>query len=171
MIVATGTAHAQTQKHLARDVRDVVENIGPLPAHVALVVFVGAQPEIAGRDPQLGIVGIQLISGKLLAQEAVVGLVGIEATDDIVAISPGVGANGILAISVGFGIANEVEPVSPPCSPYRRRSQQAVDQPLVGIRVIGPPRTRRFPRLSAAAPSGRRSRGGSGSPCRLLEQA
>ena len=44
MIVAPCAADAQPEKHFAGDVGDVVEDVGPLPAHVALVVFIGAQP-------------------------------------------------------------------------------------------------------------------------------
>ena len=91
MVVAAGAADAQPEEDLAGHVGDVVEDVGPLPAHVALVELVGPQPEIAGGDPQLGIVGIELVAGKLLGQEAVVGLVGVERPDDIVAVAPGLG--------------------------------------------------------------------------------
>ena len=143
MIVAAGAADAQPEEDLARDVGDVVEDVGPLPAHVALVVFVGAQPEVAGRDPQLGIVGIELVAGELLGQEAVVGFVGVEGADDIVAVTPGVGAEGILAIAVRLGVANQVEPVARPAlavsaarpaggrSSARRRSGCIVGQECV----------------------------------------
>ena len=78
MIVAAGAADAQAEEDLAGHVGDVVEDVGPLPAHVALVVLVGPEPEIAGGDPQLGVVGIELVAGKLLGDEAVVGLVVVE---------------------------------------------------------------------------------------------
>ena len=171
MIVAAGAADAQPEEDLAGDVGDVVQDVGPLPAHVALVVFVGAQPEIAGRHPQLGIVGIELVAGELLGQEAVVGFVGVERPDDIVAVTPGVGAEGILPVAVRLGVANEVEPVPPPALAVARRGQQAVDQPLVGIRLCRRPGTRRLPRGSAAARSGRRWHGGSRSACRLQGRA
>ena len=136
--MAAGTADAQPEEDLAGDVGDVVQDVGPLPAHVALVVFVGPQPEVAGRDPQLGIVGIELVAGKLLGQEAVVGFVGVERPDDVVAVTPGVGAKGILAIAVRLGIADQVEPVPRPALAVARRGQQAVDQALVGVgRVVG----------------------------------
>ena len=103
MVVAAGAADAQPEEDLAGDVGDVIQDVGPLPAHVALVVFVGPQPEIAGRHSQLGIVGIELVAGKLLGQEAVVGFVGVEGPDDIVAITPGMGAEGVLPVAVGLG--------------------------------------------------------------------
>ena len=134
VVVAAGTADAQPEEDLARDVGDVIQDVGPLPAHVALVVFVGAQPEVAGRHSQLGIVGIELVAGKLLGQEAVVGFVGVEGPDDIVAVTPGVGAERILPVAVRLGIAHEVEPVPPPALAVTRRGQQAVDQSLVGVR-------------------------------------
>ena len=171
MVVAAGAADAQPEEDLAGDVGDVVEDVGPLPAHVALVVLVGPQPEIAGGDPQLGIVGIELIAGELLGQEAVVGLVGVERADDVVAVAPGVGAEGVLAVAVRLGVADQVEPVPRPALAVTRRGQQAVDQPLVGIgRVVGQKRVdflggRRQPRQV----EGRR--GGSGSACRPRARA
>ena len=54
MIVAAGTADAQAEKDLAGHVGDLVEDVGPLPAHVALVVFVRSQPQIAGGDCSSG---------------------------------------------------------------------------------------------------------------------
>ncbi len=138
MVVAAGAADAQPEEDLARDVGDVVQDVGPLPAHVALVVFVGPQPEVAGRHPQLGIIGIELIAGELLGQEAVVGFVGVEGPDDIVAVTPGMGTKGILPVTVRLGIADEVEPVPPPALAVTRRGQQAVDQSLVSFRrVVG----------------------------------
>ena len=128
VVVAAGTSDAQPQEDLACDVGDIVQDVGPLPTHVALVVFVGAQPEVAGRHSQLGIVGIKLVTGKLLGQEAVVRFVGVEGPHDIVAVTPGMGAKGILAVAVGLGIANQVEPVPPPTLAVTRRGEQAVDQ-------------------------------------------
>ena len=138
VVVAAGTADAQPEEDLAGDVGDVVEDVGPLPAHVALVVLVGPQPEKAGGDLELGVVRIELVAGELLGEEAVVGLVGVERADDVVAVAPGVGANGILAIAVRLGIADQVEPVPRPSLAVPRRGQQAVDQALVGIgRIVG----------------------------------
>ena len=114
MIVATGAPHAQAQEDLSRDVGDVVEDVGPLPAGVALVVLVGPQPEVAGRDAKFGVVGIELVAGELLGQESIIRFVGIQALDDVVAISPRGGSIGILAVSVRLGVADQVEPVARP---------------------------------------------------------
>ena len=47
-------------------------------------------------------------------------------------------AKGVLAVAVRLGVAHQVEPVPRPSLAVSRRSQQAVDQPLVGIgRIVG----------------------------------
>ena len=70
------------------------------PANVALVVLVGAQPQVAGGHSQLGVGRVELVAGQLLGEEAIVGLVGVERPHHVVAIAPGVGTKGVLAIAV-----------------------------------------------------------------------
>ena len=136
VVVASGAADAQPEEDLARDVGDVVEDVGPLPRHVALVVLVGSQPEVAGRDPQLGVVGIELVARELLGQEPIVGFIDVERADHVVAITPGAGPIGVLSVSVGFGVADQIEPVTCPSLTDTGRGEQAVDQSLVGIRPV-----------------------------------
>ena len=171
VIVAAGAADAQPEEDLARDVGDVIQDVGPLPAHVALVVFVGPEPEVAGRHPQLGIVGIELVTGKLLGQEAVVGFVGVEGPHDIVAVTPGLGTDGILPVTVRLGIAHEVEPVPPPALAVARRGQQAVDQSLVSFRGVVGEECVDFLGGRRQARSGRRWHVESRSACRLQGRA
>ena len=57
----------------------------------------GAGDKEAGRG-----VGAQLVAGELLADEPVVGQVGVERLDDVVAVGPGVGPSDIGLEAVGF---------------------------------------------------------------------
>ena len=108
------------------------------PRTFALVRLVGAEPQVAGRDPRVGVVGVELVAGQLLGEEPVVRLVGVERADDVIAIPPGVGPVGVGPVAVGFGVPDQVEPVPSPPLAVLGRGQQAVDQPLVGVgRVVG----------------------------------
>ena len=136
VIVATGAAHAQAQEDLTRDVGDVVEDVGPLSAGVALVVLVGPQSKVAGRDAKFGVIGIEFVAGELLGQESIIRFVGIQALDDVVAISPRSGSIRILAITVRLGVADQVEPVACPSLAVAGGCEQAIDQSLIGIRFV-----------------------------------
>ena len=87
----------------------------------------------AGGDARLGSSGPQLVAGDLFLDEAVVGLVGVEGLDDVVAIAPGVGARLVGLEAVGLGVAGEVEPVAAPALAVVRRGEQAVDELLEGV--------------------------------------
>jgi hypothetical protein len=63
VIVAASAAQPQPEEHVGRHVGDVVERIGPLAAHVPLVVFVDALPQVAGGREGLGVVGRDLVAG------------------------------------------------------------------------------------------------------------
>ena len=97
---------------------------GPLAGGVAVVIFVDAAAEIAGGDERLGIVGKQFVAGELLQHEAVVGLVGVEGVDDVVAITPGVGAVVVGLVAVAVGVADEVQPVARPAFAVVRAGEE-----------------------------------------------
>ena len=62
----------------------------------------------------------------------VVGLVVVEAADDVVAIAPGERLGAVALVAVGLGVADQVEPVPAPLLAVVRRGEQAIDQLLVG---------------------------------------
>ncbi len=80
---------------------------------------------------------VHLVAGDLFGEEHVVGLVGVERLDDVVAIAPGVGAVDVVLEAGRVGVAGDVEPVPAVALAVVRRRQQRVDQPLprVGTRV------------------------------------
>ena len=104
--------------------------------------------------------GRDLVAGDLLDQEPVERLVAVEGVDDVVAESPGVGDVAVVLEALGLGVADDVEPVLRPALAVSRAGQQPVDDPLLGDRANGRPRTPRSPRARAAGRSRRRSRGG-----------
>jgi hypothetical protein len=69
--------------------------------------------------------GRKFVRGKLLDDEDVVGLVFVEAANDVIAIRPGKGVVGIFAVAANLAfrvaVAGGVEPVAPPAFAVVRR--------------------------------------------------
>ena len=94
---------------------------------------------VAGRGEQ--------IAGQLLAHEPIVGFVGVERGDHIIAIAPGVAVGDVLVHSVGVGIAGHVEPVPAPMFAIGA-AKPAADRPTARRRRAG-----RRPRIPPARPA------------------
>ena len=75
---------------------------------------------------------------QLFEQEAIVRLVFIQAANDIIPVLPRVRLGPVALEAVGFGIANQIEPVAPPPLAVLRHFEQPVDQPPpgIGLRVV-----------------------------------
>ena len=72
------------------------------------------------------------VSRDLLLNEAIVGLVGIERIDDVVAISPGLPGRDAAALAQTVGVAGQIEPVPSPALAKSGRSQELVYDLLEG---------------------------------------
>ena len=59
-------SHAHAQEHVGGHIGEFVQNIGPLPWHIALVVFVDRLPQKPGGDLGISIVRRQFVAGQLL---------------------------------------------------------------------------------------------------------
>ena len=75
----------------------------------------------------------QHVAGELLDRELIERHVGVEGVDDPIAIRPD-RARPVLLVAVGVGVAGQVEPAPRPALAVMRRSQQSIDQRLVGSR-------------------------------------
>ena len=133
VVVALGTLDAQAHEDVGGDAGDLVQDVLPLGLGVALVVFVDRVAQEGRGDGDLRIARIDLVAGDLLAHELVVGLVGVERLDDVVAVGPGVGTVGVQPVALAFGVAGEVEPVLGPALAVARAGEQAVDEAFVGV--------------------------------------
>src|SRR5262245_13609777 len=114
--MAAGTAHRQSEEcrtygvgHLGQDF--VAAEGDALVAGVAPQRTQAVEP--CG-DEQLGVVGVDLVTGQLLLHETVVGYVVIEGLDDVVAIAPGPRPMAVVLEAFGLGKPDDVEPVPPP---------------------------------------------------------
>ena len=76
----------------------------------------------------------QFVAGELLKQKAIIGLIGVEGTNDVIAIAPSVGPqNVLLTLALRIRIACQVEPVPAPALAVSRGREQAVDHFLISI--------------------------------------
>ena len=81
-------------------------------------------------------VRLQFVAGDLPLHEAVVGQVLVERADDEVAVVISIGPIIILLVAVTLRKTGEVEPMPAPPLAVVRTGQQAVNQPLVGVRRL-----------------------------------
>ena len=78
----------------------------------AFLVDLGVAVEAGGCALSHGGLG-QEVSGELLDEELIEGLIGVESSDDAIAVGPD-GSRGIDAVSVRVGISGDVEPPAAP---------------------------------------------------------
>ena len=133
VVVAAGALHAGAEEDVAGGVGDVVQDVLPLAAGVAVIVFVDPMAEVAEGRERVGVAGEEFVAGDLLLHEAVVRLVLVEGLDDVVTVAPGGRAEIVDAKAVAVGVAHEVEPGAGHALSVSRRGQQAVDELIVGL--------------------------------------
>ena len=138
MVVTARALEADAKENIRARVGDVLDDALPLPAHVAVIVFVDAGPEIAGGHQVLRVAGfgfgveVEFVAGELLGDELGVGLVGVERLHNIIPVAPRVLAVVVRLVAVGLGVADEVEPVARPLLTVARAGEQSVHELLVG---------------------------------------
>ncbi len=150
VVVAAGALDRQPQERRADDLSRPLEHgvlVGAdlVRVAVALARAVLAVAEEMGRDQLIDRFGRrarpataagQLVAGQLLADDSVERPVGVERADDVIAIAVGQRPVGIGAeVPVGVGVARGIEPVLAPALAVPRAGQQAIDEPLVGVRA------------------------------------
>jgi hypothetical protein len=133
MIVAFGAAVGEAEEDRAGDVGDIEEQLLAALADVGGVGLVGEVAIEADGDFGVEVVGVEFVAGDLFLDEAVVGLVGVQALDDVVAVAPDVWAGLVGLEAFGVGIAGEVEPVARPAFAVLGRGQKLVDDLFKGI--------------------------------------
>ena len=138
MIVALETAHGGGEERLAHGIDDIVEVLltgffdfdhGGIPgAHTEegagdevfafLFAVVTFGPKVfvllfIANSFAEGVVG-EFVAGDLLHHEFVVGLVLVEGANDVITITPHVGAFEVVGKTTGVGVAGDVEPMLAP---------------------------------------------------------
>src|SRR5262249_796486 len=87
----------------------------------------------AGRDQGFVSDMIGLVTGELLDDEAIIGLVLVERADHVVPVAPGLGVIVVMDVAPTVGVARDVQPVPPPTLAVVRRRKQPVDPLLPGV--------------------------------------
>src|SRR5262249_54128613 len=133
VIVAAGAAEGDAEERRRGRVGDVVEDLLAPLLDVDGVVLVGWVPEEAGRNQGIGVARRDLVAGELFLDEAIIGLVAVEGADDVIAVAPGIGSRVVGLETVALGVAGEVKPPRCLALSVLRGTQQAIDEPLVGV--------------------------------------
>ena len=110
VIVATGARHRESQKGLADDVGQFVDDQRPVKARVPLVRFVDTQPQERRGDAHVGVIGSQFIAGELLHHETIVRFVAVESRHHIVSVPPGRSSEGVGPVAVRFRETDKIQP-------------------------------------------------------------
>ena len=132
--MAAGAIDGQSQKDLARGRDQIIELVVQREFPVGRIVVPYPQTVIACGDQTLGAAVGQFVASQLFPNEPVVGFVGVEGADDVVAVPPGVGLGLVGLVTVGLSEAHQIEPMTPPLLAVMGRLEQAIDQMLPGLR-------------------------------------
>ena len=134
VVVAASAGDGHSEKALRHGVDPVVDDV------VVVVEPLANGEEAEGGEREIVLAHArEPVGGELFEDEPVVGLVGVERLDDVVAIRPRAGVAVVLAVAVdvppdGVGVAGRVEPEAAPTLAVMRRCEEAVDDFFVGVR-------------------------------------
>ena len=130
--MAAGAADRHGLEAAHRHVDAVVDDVRRVVEEAA------AERQIAERRQRpLVVAERQPVGSQLLHDELVVGQVLVERPDHIIAVGVGIRISALFRedVTLGVGIAGDVEPVTAPAFAVARRGQQTVHQLLVGVGV------------------------------------
>ena len=139
VVVAAAARHRQAQQRAAGGLDEVGHEFGT--ATVLLVerrcgVVVRSEPEKAGGDEAIAVgrrgrsATEQFVTRQLFADELVQWLVGVERSDDVVAVAPRLGAELVPVETVAVAVAHRVEPQARPVFTETRRGQETFHQAI-----------------------------------------
>jgi hypothetical protein len=137
VIVTLGAAGGEAEEDAADGAGDVVEEVLAELFFAVGVGFPGGEAEEALGDDfvglRSGLFAAVFVAGDLFLDKEIVGLVGVEGADDVIAVAPGGGAFAVDGEAVGFGVADEIEPVAAPALAVARVGEEFVDLLFVGV--------------------------------------
>ena len=137
VVVAAGARERRAEEGGGRSPDHIVELVGPLVGRQHRVGRFHAIPRAADEEAGRG-VRAELVTSELFTDETVVGQVGVESLDDVVAVRPGVGAGEVGLETVGLGEARHVQPMARPFLAEPGRGEQPVDHRRIGlVRRVG----------------------------------
>lgn len=136
VIVALGATGGEAEEDAADGAGDVVQEVLAELLFGVGVGLPGGEAEEALGDEAIGwggsLFAAVFVAGDVFLDEEIVRLVGIEGANDVVAIAPGGGAFAVNGKAVGFGIANEIEPMAAPAFAVAGVGEEFIDLLFVG---------------------------------------
>ena len=128
MVMATRAGNGQSKETLSRRIDTLIDGV------VIVLETLPDGDEAEGSEARVVLGQVrQTVGGKLLDDELVVRLIGVERVDDVIAIGPGCveGLDGTVTLqALGVGVTGGVEPVASPALTVVGRSEQTVDGAL-----------------------------------------
>jgi len=131
--MAARATDRQSEHALADDARDVVELVGERLLRIVGFVVPRTDAQQSGRDRAHRLRAVELVTGKLRAQESVVRHVPLECRNDPVAVTPRIGLFSVALVAVGLRETRQVEPVPRHALAVLGTREQSVDQALPAI--------------------------------------
>ena len=114
MVVTASTTDGDAEEDLRRRANDVVQLVRTVLLKVRRLIVPRTEPMKAGGDDRLQRGVRQFVTSKLLNEESVIRLVGVEGRDHIVAIPPNVRLCSVPFIAVRLRIPYQIQPVPRP---------------------------------------------------------
>ena len=134
VVVTAGAGQGQPEERGARGVDPVsVLIVFEFAGDHARFLQDGASGVEAGGETRVGIAREKFVAGDLLLDETVERFVGVERTNDVVAIAIRVAEEEIGLEAAGVGVARDIEPVAAVALAVLRRGEEAVDKLRVGV--------------------------------------
>ena len=131
MVVAAGASQRDSQKGGSGGIHHVDQDIPP--AFLGTAFHPHSQRQEGSSDFSLVSIGRKGIGRELFLDEAVIGAILVEGSDDVVPVAPHVGARIFQAAAAGVGIAHQVQPVPAPALAIAGVGQQLLDSPGIGL--------------------------------------
>ena len=135
MVVTAGAADGDPEEGSADNVGHLGENFvaGTGDFLIAGILAERAEAVKSAGDEESWSEGFGFVASELFLNELVVGFVLLEALDYVIAVTVGVGTVGVVLVAVGFGEADDVEPMACPLLAVAWRGEEAIDQVFVGL--------------------------------------
>jgi len=116
VVVTAGAADGDPAEGSADNVGHLGENFvaGTGDFLIAGILAERAEAVKSAGDEQSWSEGFGFVASELFLNELVVGFVLLEALDYVIAVTVGVGTVGVVLVAVGFGEADDVEPMACP---------------------------------------------------------
>ena len=121
MVVAARATDRHSQKRLAGRAEDIVQVVVPRERPVGRFVVPDSQTIKTGSRNAVARLVRQLVAGQLFEHKSIVWLVLVEGANHVVAVLPDEVLAAVAFVAVGFGVANQIEPMPGPLLAVLRR--------------------------------------------------